>query len=210
MIDCSNSRNSSVPAGQGSVSKTIVLRRLLFFGSLCFISIACSVFSSPEPTRVTPVSPSRVPTTADPDRSTSIPALTPPGVESTQIPSAYTPEAATQSYSETFPAALNSATPGLLVRGKVTGADGHGLEGVSICRRFASYPGATIATTDPNGTFSADFSIIPGDEMVAVWPELAGFRFEPPMVYWRHYYGFEETTLDFTASRGESSSSSCR
>jgi len=36
--------------------------------------------------------------------------------------------------------------------------------------------------------------------MVTVWPYLEGYSFEPPQVYWRHYHGFEASTLTFVAS----------
>jgi hypothetical protein len=36
--------------------------------------------------------------------------------------------------------------------------------------------------------------------MVTVYAELAGYTFEPPQVYWRHYHSYEEKTQDFTAT----------
>ena len=88
--------------------------------------------------------------------------------------------------------------PGLLVRGRVT-FDGAGLAGVSIYRRYSAYPPVLIAVTDADGYYQSEFMNIPGDEMVTILAELAGYIFDPPYVYWRHYYGYEETTCDFTA-----------
>ena len=56
-----------------------------------------------------------------------------------------------------------------------------------------------VATTDQDGYFQADFVYIPGDEMVTVWAERPGFMFEPEFYSWRHYFGYEVTTLDFVA-----------
>lgn len=91
------------------------------------------------------------------------------------------------------------ATPplGVLVRGRVT-LDGVGLAGVFIYRKFNAYPNELIAVTDANGDYQA-FIGIPGDEMTAILPELAGYTFDPPYFYWRHYHGYEERAFDFTA-----------
>lgn len=91
------------------------------------------------------------------------------------------------------------ATPplGLLVHGRVT-LDGVGLAGVSIYRKFNAYPNVLIAVTDGNGDYQA-FVGIPSDEMTAIIPELAGYTFDPPNYYWRHYHGYEERTFNFTA-----------
>ncbi len=97
------------------------------------------------------------------------------------------------------PAGVTTSLPGLVIRGHVRRSDGSGLANVSICRNFASYAGTLVATTDEDGYFQADFVAIPGDEMVGVWAALAGYTFEPKYHRWRHYYGFEDQTLDFVA-----------
>jgi hypothetical protein len=79
--------------------------------------------------------------------------------------------------------------------------DGSPLEGVKIYRSFASYEGEVVAVSGKDGTYRSEFMFIPGDEMVTVWAELDGHTFEPENVYWRHYYGYEESTLDFTGAR---------
>ena len=90
--------------------------------------------------------------------------------------------------------------PGLLLKGHVRFPDGTPLPGVNIYRSFASYPAVLIATSDADGFFLSEFAPIPGDEMVTVYAELAGYTFEPPQVYWRHYHSYEEKTQDFTAT----------
>ena len=85
-----------------------------------------------------------------------------------------------------------------MARGRVT-FDGKGLADVSIYRSYASYPGELIATTDADGYFQSEFMGIPGDEMISVWAELQNYIFDPPNYRWRHYYGYEEPTLDFVA-----------
>ena len=100
-----------------------------------------------------------------------------------------------------------TATPGLLLRGSVRSADGAPLPDVVICRSFASYPGRRVGTTDRSGDFVAEFVAIPGDEMIAVWPYREGYTFDPPRVYWRHYHGFETSTLRFTGSPAAPNSS---
>jgi hypothetical protein len=91
------------------------------------------------------------------------------------------------------------ATPGLVVYGYVQDMNGAGLEGVSIYRKYASYPGVVIATTDPNGYYQSDFYTIPGDEMVTVWADGLGLKYEPDQYYWRHYYGYEGRECSFIA-----------
>lgn len=88
---------------------------------------------------------------------------------------------------------------GMIVRGRVT-ADRVGLEGVDVYCRFSAYPREWIATTDENGYYESGLIGIPGDEMVSIEVELAGYTFEPPFYYWRHYHGFVEYTQDFSAS----------
>jgi hypothetical protein len=117
------------------------------------------------------------------------------GTQSTQ-PSGTGPGAIVTSTSLT-------ATPGLLLQGNVHLTDGMALQGVVICRSFASYPGNQVAVSESNGEFSAEFVSIPGDEMVTIWPYLEGYSFEPAQVYWRHYYGFEASKLEFIASLQE-------
>jgi len=111
-----------------------------------------------------------------------------------------TPEASTARLTVTPPALSLTATPGLLLHGSVHNVDGTALEGVTICRSLASYPGTQVAITDGNGDFAAEFMSIPGDEMITVWPYEEGFSFDPTQVYWRHYHGFEVSTLTFVAS----------
>ncbi len=98
--------------------------------------------------------------------------------------------------------------PGIIVHGTVKLADGTALENVNMYVAFASYGGTLAATTNSNGYYSSDYIYIPGDETVRVWPEAAGYRFKPAdgsaiwtgtEFYWRHYHGFEEQNLDFTA-----------
>jgi hypothetical protein len=95
----------------------------------------------------------------------------------------------------------NSATAeaGLVIQGTVT-SDGSPLEGVKIYRSFASYEGEVVATSGKDGTYRSEFMFIPGDEMVTVWAELEGYTFAPENVYWRHYYGYEERTVDFAVA----------
>lgn len=96
------------------------------------------------------------------------------------------------------PSPTSSGDPGLVVRGRVT-LNGVGLAGVKIYKRFNAYPRDLIATTDENGYYESAFIPIPGDEMTSVEAEFAGYTFDPPYYYWRHYYGYEITTRDFTA-----------
>ena len=95
------------------------------------------------------------------------------------------------------PTAVN--TPGMIVHGHVT-VSGVGLAGVELYKRFSAYPRGLIATTDENGYYESAFIDIPGDEMVSIEAELAGYTFDPSYYYWRHYHGFEDTTRDFVAA----------
>ena len=88
---------------------------------------------------------------------------------------------------------------GMIIRGHVT-LNGVGLAAVKIYKRFSAYPRDLIALTDENGYYESDFIGIPGDEMVSIEAELAGYTFDPPFYYWRHYHGFEDTTCDFVAT----------
>lgn len=101
------------------------------------------------------------------------------------------------------PTPTSTAQPeaGLVVQGHVwlNAEEGVGLPDVKIYRRYASYPGELVATTDQDGYYQSDFAPIPGDEMVTVWAELEGYTFEPKQYYWRHYYGYESETLNFVA-----------
>jgi len=96
-------------------------------------------------------------------------------------------------------AAPSSGTqqPGVFAHGRVT-LDGVGLAGVVINRKFNAYPNVAIAITDADGNYEA-FIPIPGDEMTSIIPELAGYIFDPPYYYWRHYYGYEDRAFDFVA-----------
>jgi hypothetical protein len=98
--------------------------------------------------------------------------------------------------------------PGIIVRGYIKLAEGTSVEGVNIYVAFASYSGTIVANTNSNGYYSSDYIYIPGDETVRVWAEAAGYSFKPAdgsavwtgsEFYWRHYFGFEERSLDFTA-----------
>ncbi len=88
---------------------------------------------------------------------------------------------------------------GLMVQGYVRLEDGTGVAGVTICRSFASYAGEPVATTDAEGYFQAEFSYIPGDEMITVWAYDEGYIFDPESHFWRHYFGYELATRDFIA-----------
>ena len=104
--------------------------------------------------------------------------------------------------------------PGLIIRGTVRREDGTGLPNVSIYRAFAGYSGVVVATTGPDGSYASAFQYIPGDETVRVWAEASGYVFLPASdtwwedgeYTWRHYYGREDHTLDFVASRGPTAS----
>jgi hypothetical protein len=97
---------------------------------------------------------------------------------------------------------------GLVVYGCVTGADGKGLEGVTIYRGYAAYPGEAVAVSGPDGSYQSAFMPIPGDEMVRVWAELDGTVFtggsarlwQEGGYAWRHYGGYEAARLDFTGN----------
>ena len=111
------------------------------------------------------------------------------------------------------PSITPTVEPGLVVQGHVRHEDGTGVEGVVICRRFASYAGEHVAITDAEGYFQSEFSFIPGDEMITVWAFLEDFAFEPESHFWRHYYGYELAPRDFVAlpsAPGDSSMPDCR
>ncbi len=123
------------------------------------------------------------------------PSLTPtvrlaPSATATQTPPALSP------LPSIIPTFSTPHAPGLIIRGHVT-YNGAGLAGVSIYRNYAAYEGVVVAVTDADGYYQSDFMGIPGDEMVGVWAQLQGYIFDPPNYNWRHYYGFEVTTLDF-------------
>jgi len=71
--------------------------------------------------------------------------------------------------------------------------------GVEIYRGFAAYEAVLVATTGADGCYQSEFQFIPGDEMVNVYAKRDGYAFEPANVSWRHYYGYELKTIDFTA-----------
>lgn len=102
------------------------------------------------------------------------------------------------------PTPTSTAPPaaGLVIQGHVwlSVEEGAGLAEVKIYRRYASYSGVLVATTDQDGYYKSDFASIPGDEMVTIWAELEGYAFEPEQYYWRHYYGYESRTLNFVAA----------
>ena len=89
----------------------------------------------------------------------------------------------------------------MVVKGQVRLEDGTALPDVSIYRSYASYDGSVAAITDQHGSYQSSFAHIPGDEMVTVWAELAGYTFEPERESWRHYAGYEVRVLDFVASK---------
>jgi hypothetical protein len=97
------------------------------------------------------------------------------------------------------PSPTPSDKPGMVVRGQVT-SNGVGLAGVNIYKRFNAYPHDLIAVSDEGGYYESEFIAIPGDEMVSVEAELAGYTFDPPFYYWRHYHGSETTTCNFAAT----------
>lgn len=88
----------------------------------------------------------------------------------------------------------------MVVRGRIT-VDGVGLPGVKIYKRFNAYPRDLIAITDENGYYISEFIGIAGDEMTSIEVELAGYTFDPPYYYWRHYQGYVAYTWDFTATQ---------
>lgn len=143
-------------------------------GALILIALACSLESRLAPERVTPTASAEV-------------AVAPcsPGID---LP--------------TIPAAQSTPEPGLVLRGCVRVGDmtsGKALDGVSIYRNFASYEAVLVATTDASGYYESAYQYIPGDEMVGVYAQKDGYTFEPSIVRWRHYYGYEVNTIDFTA-----------
>ena len=93
----------------------------------------------------------------------------------------------------------SSGDPGMVVRGRVT-LNGAGLPGVMVYKRFNAYPRDLIAITDENGYYLSEFIPIPGDEMTSIEVELAGYTFDPPYHYWRHYHGYVAYTWDFEAT----------
>ena len=99
------------------------------------------------------------------------------------------------------PTSTAQPAPGLVIQGHVwlNAEGGAGLPDVKIYRRYASYPGVLVATTDQDGYYQSDLAPIPGDEMVTAWAELEGYTIEPKQYYWRHYYGYESETLSFVA-----------
>ena len=166
--------------------------RLLLFSLL--LLAACAPIGSASPTPPPTLPPTLTPT-PPPSLTPTPPPTLPPTLTPTPPPSV-TPVVETPL----------TPTPGLIVRGRVHLQDGSGLAGVSICRSYASYAGTVVATTDANGSFQSDFAFIPGDEMVSVWPLAAGYTFDPHVVYWRHYYGPEDRTLNFIASAAAATS----
>jgi len=92
------------------------------------------------------------------------------------------------------------SAPGLVVYGFVRDKSGVGVEGVSIYRSYASYAGVVIATTNAKGYYQSDLYPIPGDEMVSVWADRSGLKFDPENYHWRHYHGYEQTECDFLVS----------
>jgi hypothetical protein len=104
----------------------------------------------------------------------------------------------------TYLSPMPMPTPGVAISGRVTLADsGAGLPGVAIYRSHAAYAGELIATTDTEGHYSAPFEWIPVDETITVWAYHPPYVFTPEQYYWRHYFGYSERVLDFSASMPE-------
>lgn len=157
-------------------------------GQAVYFAYGGTVYSGDEPPQTQPslapsLSPSITPTEGQ------IPIPTP--VKSTEIP---TPS-------------LSPGQTGVLIRGNIMLDDGSGLADVRIYLSLAAYSGEIIATTDSNGDFQSGLKFIPGDENVTVWAELDGYSFNPPIYYWRHYYGLEERTINFSAQASTPTSS---
>lgn len=187
----------------------MLLKRSLFI--LILVLTACE--SSLPPSTSAPTS-TKMADTQTPSR-TPIPATSTATQTSTRT---FTPAPPTQTVDSSLTPTL-TPTPrptqptkgpgsGVVVRGYVKLADGTPVEGVNIYVAFASYGGNIVATTNSNGYYSSDYIYIPGDETVRVWAEAAGYSFKPAdgsavwtgtEFYWRHYFGFEESSLDFTA-----------
>lgn len=90
--------------------------------------------------------------------------------------------------------------PGVGISGYVRTVDGHGLAHAAIYMAVAvHWPGSKVATTGPDGFYQSSFAEMPGDETIVVHAERACYTFAPAYEMWRHYYGHEERTIDFTA-----------
>lgn len=118
-------------------------------------------------------------------------------VGSTTIPASSDPSNTNLLSSTEYPSAEQT---GVCISGQVALDDGSGLANVAIYLSLASYPGEIIATTDSTGNFQSELKFIPGDETVTIWAELNDYTFHPANYLWRHYYGLEERTLNFSAS----------
>ncbi len=157
-------------------------------GQAGYFAYGGTVYSGDEPPQTQPsLTPSIAPSITPAGDQTPIP--TP--VKSTEIP---TPS-------------LSPEQTGVLIRGNIMLDGGSGLADVRIYLSLAAYSGEIIATTDSNGDFQSDLMFIPGDENVTVWAELEGYSFNPSIYYWRHYYGLEERTLNFSAQANTPTSS---
>jgi hypothetical protein len=157
-------------------------RRLCLF--LLFLALTACASLAPPPALPTLLA---TPTLKPPTRTRLPPTKTPTATITLTVPTA----AITRGITRT-------PAPGLILQGRVT-HEGDGLKGVKIYRSYASYGGELVAATDADGYYQSEYMFIPGDEMVTVWAELDGYVFEPEREYWRHYYGLEQRTLDFTA-----------
>jgi len=100
---------------------------------------------------------------------------------------------------EISPSSPATEQTGVRISGRVSTSDGSGLSNVRIFLSLAAYPGEVIATTDESGYFQSDLKFIPGDENITIWAELEGYSFTPSNYHWRHYYGYDERILAFTA-----------
>ncbi|MGW8227219.1 MAG: carboxypeptidase-like regulatory domain-containing protein [Anaerolineales bacterium] len=125
-------------------------------------------------------------------------------LSSTAIPGKCEPGNNTFLYTAASPSAEQI---GVRIAGHVALNDGSSLANVSIYLSLAAYSGEQIALTDKDGDFLSGLKHIPGDENVTVWAELDGYTFQPAFYHWRHYHGLEERTLNFSADRSTSASS---
>ena len=183
---------------------------MLLKRSLCIFVLALTACQShlplPTPTAIKAVdtgTPSRTPIPATLTATQT--ATHPPPTQTVDLSPTLTPTPTSKPTQAT-----KGPGPGLIVRGTIKLADGTPVESVNIYVAFASYGGNIVATTNSNGYYSSNYIYIPGDETVRVWAEAAGYSFKPAdgsavwtgsEFYWRHYYGFEDRSLDFTAMK---------
>ena len=175
---------------------------------------ACS--SSSTPPAIQEITSTAVVTTSAAETDTSIPSLglirSPTLTETPVRPTkTFTPFCdCTTTPSPTIAATWQPTgeSPGVRISGTVNTPNGEGLEGVKIYYAFSAYPGVELATTNSDGYFEG-FISIPSDESLRVWAEYPGYSFKPGSgnktwldgeFAWRHYSGYENTSLDFTGT----------